>query len=320
MINRSLGVGRFALTLHVGGIGLLWGLLAVLVSRGALSVGVAVAFGASTTLLALLVLFALASLKRQIAALARQSRGQSARVGTELGALEGRLATRIRKETFDPYRYWEDRAARMGAPAVGDVSWSDADWDDETKYDLETVLPAFVKRFPAPTRRVLDFGCGVGRFTSTLATHAEEGAIGCDATASLLAIAERDKTSEKASFQQVRGGLPFPDGHFDAVWVSYVFIHVLGEAKRDLARELDRVLAPGGALCIIEGVNTWRTGSPHCEFVGLDWYREAFPYGLEAFERVSFEALDDGALGAMLEAREKTNEDLHLVMLGRKPA
>lgn len=97
---------------------------------------------------------------------------------------------------------------------------------------------------PLPGRRILDLGCGKGRFARPLAEGGAE-VIGIDLSAAMLADA--------AGIARVRGSarrLPFAAASFDAVVAVEVFEHlariddVLGEARR--------VLRPGGLLAIVD--------------------------------------------------------------------
>jgi len=323
MSASSPALGPIALGVHVGAALITAGLPAALYLQRSLSGPSGLCFAVLGLTVTGLSLFQLASSRRRHHVLERQvpasGRQAVAALKGELKQIERRLTRTVRDAVFDPYKYWEDRAARMGASAVGDVGWDKEAWDAETAYDLDTVVPFFKEHLPQPSLRILDFGCGVGRFTSALAALTEEGAVGVDATASLLAIADKNKTHDKASFVQARGQLPFPDNHFDGVWVAYVMIHIIGDAKARVAEELLRVLKPGGQIFITEGVNTWRTGSAHCDFVSVDRYREIFGLPLKAYRRTDLEPMSDETLAQLMPELEAKNEDLHLIMTSRTP-
>jgi SAM-dependent methyltransferase len=102
---------------------------------------------------------------------------------------------------------------------------------------------------------VLDAGCGEGAPAMAFAEA------GCSVTAvdvdspsletarHLLAatpFADRVKISEENILQ-----LPFEDNQFDLVWCSYILHHI--EDKLAAAREIRRVLKPGGRFAIREG-------------------------------------------------------------------
>lgn len=97
---------------------------------------------------------------------------------------------------------------------------------------------------PLAGRRVLDLGCGKGRFARPLA---EAGAVvyGIDLSHAMLADA--------AGVGRVRGSarrLPFAAETFDAVIAVEVFEHLA--AIDDVLAEARRVLRPGGILAIVD--------------------------------------------------------------------
>ncbi|HTI67082.1 MAG TPA: class I SAM-dependent methyltransferase [Caulobacteraceae bacterium] len=101
-------------------------------------------------------------------------------------------------------------------------------------------------------RRILDMGCSAGgASTSYPAAFPEAEVHACDLGSSMLRYAHARAESLGASvhFHQMdatRTG--FPDGHFDLV-VSHNLLHeVSGDARRRLAGESLRLLAPGGLV------------------------------------------------------------------------
>jgi SAM-dependent methyltransferase len=98
-------------------------------------------------------------------------------------------------------------------------------------------------------KRVLDVGCGEGRFCRILGMCGGRGAVttGLDPTAPLLSTA-RARDRDGAYVEGVAERLPFGDGSFDVV-VSYLtLIDIAG--YREAIGEMARVLVPGGRLLI----------------------------------------------------------------------
>jgi SAM-dependent methyltransferase len=107
----------------------------------------------------------------------------------------------------------------------------------------------------APGTRVLDAGCGPGCFALLMAeagcqvdaVDADQGEV--DKARQLL---ESTPYAAQVTCQQADlHTLPFEDGTFDVVWCSRVIHHVPDYVTA--ARELRRVLKPGGRLVLREG-------------------------------------------------------------------
>ena len=101
--------------------------------------------------------------------------------------------------------------------------------------------------------RLLDCGCGPGTITLDLAKLISPGQVfGIDLEPGQVRYAQdqaRQQRQTNASFGVASiYGLPFPDGHFDAVFSHALFEH-LREPVRAL-REMKRVLKPSGLVGI----------------------------------------------------------------------
>lgn len=112
------------------------------------------------------------------------------------------------------------------------------------RYVLDPVmLPRALARGP---RRMLDVGCGEGRFCRMLAAHGVP-ATGLDPTPALIAAA-RARDARSAYIQGMAEHLPFASDSFDLV-VSYLSLIDIDDVRAGIA-EMSRVLAPGGTLLI----------------------------------------------------------------------
>ena len=79
--------------------------------------------------------------------------------------------------------------------------------------------------------------------------------VGIDGDPSILAIASRKMTEAGASIQFDHGlswYLPYPDGYFDRILSSLFFHHLSWQNKLRTAREVRRVLRPGGELHVAD--------------------------------------------------------------------
>lgn len=100
-----------------------------------------------------------------------------------------------------------------------------------------------------PGERVLDLGCGNGRFFEFFRGKNIDY-FGVDSSESLIAIA-KNKYPE-ARFQVVDAlNLPFPNDYFDKVYSIAVLHHIPSdELRSQFLREAKRVLKPGGFFII----------------------------------------------------------------------
>jgi len=98
-----------------------------------------------------------------------------------------------------------------------------------------------------PAERVLDLGCGAGRFVAAL------GVAGADAIGVEVAQAALDRAARVAPGADLRllgedGTIPLDHGSVDLVWCSEVLEHVADGAA--LLGEVRRVLRRGGRLLV----------------------------------------------------------------------
>jgi len=126
----------------------------------------------------------------------------------------------------------------------------------------------FFDRYVTPPARILDAGCGVGRYTIPLAMRE------CDVTGvdiSLFAISELENLRLRRNMQMSLAGadvchLPFQYATFDAVVAFGVLQHLLEEERSAALSEFARVLVPGGTLVIeVLGIEDMRMGGREVE-------------------------------------------------------
>ena len=130
-----------------------------------------------------------------------------------------------------------------------------------------------------PGQHVLDLGCGTGTL-AILAKKAQPGAevAGLDADPDMLKVA-RYKSSRMHVPVKFDVGftnkLPYPDHSFDRVLSSIMIHHLKTPDKWETAREVYRVLKPGGQLHIID------FGKP------VTWYGKLLGPFLHRFEEAN---------------------------------
>jgi 2-polyprenyl-6-hydroxyphenyl methylase/3-demethylubiquinone-9 3-methyltransferase len=122
---------------------------------------------------------------------------------------------------------------------------------------------------PLAGRRVLDLGCGKGRFCGTLR---DKGAsvVGVDLCAGMLAdAAELDRVRATAR------RLPFAPASFDRVLAVEVFEHLAPRSLDAVCREVRRVLRPEGTFVIVDkNAYSWNTQRPWLPSLAVKWLDE----------------------------------------------
>jgi SAM-dependent methyltransferase len=122
---------------------------------------------------------------------------------------------------------------------------------------------------PLPGRRILDLGCGKGRFAKMLC---QQGAsvVGLDLSPAML--------DEATGIERVRASarrLPFGPASFDGVVAVEVFEHLARPSLDVVLGEIRRVLKPGGTLVIVDkNVWSWNARRPWLPGAAVKWIDE----------------------------------------------
>jgi ubiquinone/menaquinone biosynthesis C-methylase UbiE len=142
----------------------------------------------------------------------------------------------------------------------------------------------------APGHRVLDIGCGTGSLAALIAKrHPRVEIVGLDPDPKALARARRkcDRAGTVALDIGYSDALPYPDASFDRVLSSFMFHHLEAEAKLGTLSEAMRILAPGGALHLLDFGGTAENthGLLGHLFHSAEHLRENFEGGIPALMR-----------------------------------
>jgi 2-polyprenyl-6-hydroxyphenyl methylase/3-demethylubiquinone-9 3-methyltransferase len=129
---------------------------------------------------------------------------------------------------------------------------------------------------PLPGKRILDIGCGKGRFARALQALGAD-VVGLDISPAMLA--------EAAGVPRVRGTarrLPFGPRTFDAIIAIEVFEHLDPRSRGLVCDEARRVLRRGGVLAIVDknvaALDARRPWLPSVVVKRIDEYRGRWMY------------------------------------------
>jgi len=144
---------------------------------------------------------------------------------------------------------------------------------DGNDYRLRAILDA---SGPVDGLRILDLGCGKGRFSRALAARGA-WVVGLDISPGML--------SEASGIHRVCATarrLPFGPRCFDGIIAVEVFEHVNGKARGAVLQEAQRVLKPSGFLAIVDknvaSLSAQRPWIPSIAIKRIDEHRGRWMY------------------------------------------
>jgi ubiquinone/menaquinone biosynthesis C-methylase UbiE len=113
---------------------------------------------------------------------------------------------------------------------------------------FEPVLDLLVREGDLAGRRVLDLGCGTGRFAAALAVRDGCSVVGVDPSRGMLAVA-RARSAEVTWLEGSAEAIPLPDDAVERAFMQTV-VHLV-EDRAAACAELRRVVEPGGTVAIL---------------------------------------------------------------------
>ena len=124
---------------------------------------------------------------------------------------------------------------------------------------IEGRVKDLTAQLPRSPRRILDFGCGMGKSCDYLARVFSQASVtGVDLSDAALEYARKVHGSSQVSFARI-ADLPALEP-FDLCYVNGVFHHIGPEDRQEALTTIRRSLTPGGLAAIFEN-NPWNPGT-----------------------------------------------------------
>jgi SAM-dependent methyltransferase len=165
-------------------------------------------------------------------------------------------------QLYQPSTYWEDRAQRFAGEGAGLAAVCAYGMPEfyNRAIQLEQRLALRPWLDVKPGTRVLDVGCGVGRWSRLLAARGAE-VTGVDLSPTMIAQAQRRAVAEgvaaRCQFRVQDLSKLEVGGQFDVVLGVTVLQHILDpELLRAAVRGMTAHLAPGGRMILLEAAPT----------------------------------------------------------------
>lgn len=173
-----------------------------------------------------------------------------------------------------PNDTWGALARQHGAKIVLSPNITDAELAAETARQAGVIFPILADLLTGGETTAVDFGCGAGRFTGTLAD-----AVSTAATVGFEPCRELRDEAETAN-PELRF---YPDLSFAPVsrdWIDVLFVHgVLGEPSLNLSRVVSELLhhiAPGGLLFVVDHMADLQPAHRWWRFRPVAFYQDMF--------------------------------------------
>jgi SAM-dependent methyltransferase len=166
--------------------------------------------------------------------------------------------------------YWNQRARQLGPRAVYNIGHPLDQLGKVDEQQRALLLPVLEGLLRGTERKVLDLGCGTGRFSGILAEITGGQVKALDVSQELLAMAPGRENVEYLEGSAT--SLPFSDQAFDLVWACLVLGALRGENLEAACGEIVRVTRSGGLLFLVENTSN-QPDAPSWAFRSAEDYR-----------------------------------------------
>lgn len=176
-------------------------------------------------------------------------------------------------DRFDPTSYWEARANKFGRRSVLNLAHSNNAFDAVTARQKNLLFPLLRTQLDGSEKKVLDFGCGPGRFTADLATIVGGCATGVDISRTLINIAPE---APNTIYETISWSSPLIHSkRYDLIWVCLVLGGISDNDLGCIIDCLEDCLAVNGLVFLVENTAT-RKDTAHWKYRTAEQYANLF--------------------------------------------
>lgn len=125
------------------------------------------------------------------------------------------------------------------------------EWQQRLCNDYRAVGREFADHLGGSGKRIIDVGCSTGACAGAIVDMGRHDYLGVDASPEYVAEARRRHPKGRFEALDARN-LPYPEASFDVALFSGVLHHLDDATAAACARELLRVLRPGGVVLVSE--------------------------------------------------------------------
>jgi 2-polyprenyl-3-methyl-5-hydroxy-6-metoxy-1,4-benzoquinol methylase len=209
---------------------------------------------------------------------------------------------------------WEQRAKKFGKSSVLSYNFSKKEYELITQKHKNIIFPILHARykktlifnpdkdFNSNKNKILDFGCGHGRFSYDLAKKFNASVLGVDKSKSLLKLTKNTFNVKFIHEKQFIRNKIYKNNYFDLVFLFSVLGGIPNNKIKDVAKILIDSLKFNGLIFFIE-----QTGSKNLEGI---WRTRTLENYYKLFNKVNLKSsnyfIEDGYSFSIFEGIKKT--------------
>jgi ubiquinone/menaquinone biosynthesis C-methylase UbiE len=176
--------------------------------------------------------------------------------------------------------YWQQRARLFGGVSVLNISHDKKEAEKVTEKQVDVIFPLLKKYLVnQEIDTILDYGCGIGRFSSNLSSSFDADVIATDPIKKFIKLAPKSHRVEYRLLENNR--IPVVDQKVDLVWICLVLGGIEDEFLQDIYKEILRVTKSNGRICLVENTSQGKDGK--------FWYLRDQPFYKQLFRDFTME-------------------------------